>query len=89
MAMTENSKKVFTFLRENDGENLTLHQIATALGMESKSVNGCLVGMQKKQLVKREEASVMDGEGKAVTVKYIRLTDAAYSFDPDATPATK
>lgn len=89
MAMKENSKKVFTFLRENDGENLTLHQIATALGMEAKSVNGCLVGMQKKGLVIREEASTMDDEGKAITVKYIRLTDAAYSFDPDATPEGK
>lgn len=90
-AMTENSKKVFTFLIENKGEDLTLNGIATALGMEPKAINGYLVGMQKKGLIIREEFDTVGADGKKVVVKYIRLTPAADTFNPDAdtTPAKK
>ncbi len=84
MAMKETSKKVFNFLKECAGEDLTLNSIATALDMAPRSVNGCLVGMQKKGLVVREETTVPSEDGKPTTVKYIRLTDAAAAFDPDA-----
>lgn len=84
MAMKEASKNVFLFLKDNDGADLTLNDISTSLDMAVRSVNGCLVGMQKKGLVVREENQVMDSNGKTVTVKYIRLTEAADSFDPDA-----
>lgn len=84
MAMKESSKAVFTFLKETQTEDNTLSSIATALGMEPRSVNGCLVGMQKKGLVIREEVQSLDDAGKATTIKYIRLTPAADSFDPDA-----
>lgn len=84
MAMKETSKKVFNFLKESAGDDLTLNDIAASLDSNPKSVNGCLVGMQKKGLVIREEAEVMSADGKPVKVKYIRLTEAAATFDPDA-----
>lgn len=84
MAMKETSKKVFNFLKDSAGDNLTLNDISASLDMAVRSVNGCLVGMQKKGLVVREETETMGADGKTVKVKYIRLTDAADSFDPDA-----
>lgn len=84
MAMKETSKRVFNFLKDSAGDNLTLNDISASLDMAVRSVNGCLVGMQKKGLVVREETETMGADGKTVKVKYIRLTDAADSFDPDA-----
>lgn len=84
MAMKEASKTVFNFLKDCDGDNVTLHDIATSLNISSKSVNGCLVGMQKKNLIVREETTIMNDDGKEVVVKYIRLTDEGRTFDPDA-----
>ncbi len=90
-AMTENSKKVFTFLQENKGEDITLNGIASALQMDAKAVNGYLVGMQKKGLITREEVDTIGADGKKAVVKYIRLTVLADTFDPDVdpTPAKK
>jgi len=83
-AMTETSRKVYDYLKDTKGDDVTLNSIATALEMGVRSVNGCLVGMQKKGLVVREEVQTLDDAGKATTTKYIRLTDAADSYDPDA-----
>ena len=83
-AMKEASRKVWDFLKETEGSDITLNNIATAVDMQVRSVNGCLVGMQKKGLVVREEVSTIDEAGKATITKYIRLTDAAADFDPDA-----
>lgn len=84
MAMKDSSKKVFNFLMDNQGADITLNSIATSLDMPVRSVNGCLVGMQKKGLVVREEVQALDDNGKTVTTKYIRTTEAAASFNPDA-----
>lgn len=84
MAMKEASKKVFNFLKDSAGDDITLNDIAASLDMAVRSVNGCLVGMQKKGLVVREEVETMGTDGKSVKVKFIRLTEAADSFDPDA-----
>lgn len=83
-AMKDASKKVFNFLKDSAGDDLTLNDISTSLDMAVRSVNGCLVGMQKKGLVVREETETIGADGKTVKVKYIKLTDAAASFDPDA-----
>jgi len=84
MAMKDTSKTVFNFLKECDGDNVTLNDIATSLGMPARSVNGCLVGMQKKKLIVREETTAPGADGKDVAVKYIRLTVEGRNFNPDA-----
>ena len=82
--MKEASRKVYDFLKETEGTDLTLNGISEALDVPSRSVNGCLVGMQKKGLVIREEVKTLDDKGKETITKYIRLTEAAADFDPDA-----
>lgn len=83
-AMKETSRKVYDYLKDTEGTDVTLNSISDALDMPVRSVNGCLVGMQKKGLVVREEVVSADDAGKAVTTKFIRLTEAAADFNPDA-----
>lgn len=84
MAMSENSKKVFSFLQANDGKDLTAADIAKALGLEKKSVDGAFTSaIQKKEYGYREEAQV-EVDGKYVDVKFLKLTDAGRAFDVNA-----
>ena len=76
MAMKENSRKVFEYVKEHDGENMTAADIAEGTGLEIKSVNG--IGTPA-------EIQLEDGTHK--TVKFISLTAEGKAFDPDATPA--
>ena len=84
MAMSENSKKIFTFLQENDGKDFTAADVATALGLEKKSVDGAFTSaIQKKEYGYRQEAQV-EVDGKYVDVKFLKLTDAGRAFDVNA-----
>ena len=40
MALKENSKIVFNYVKEHDGENFTAADIAEATGLRPQSVNG-------------------------------------------------
>ena len=52
MAMKENSRKVFEYVKEHDGENMTAADIAEGTGLEIKSVNGIVTSaFQKKGLI--------------------------------------
>lgn len=82
--MTDNSRKVFDYLKENSaGADLTAKDVAEACGVSIQAVTGSVNGLVKKGLAFREEATIEDGE-KEKTVKYIRLTEEGYAFDPDA-----
>lgn len=87
MALTPVSKRVFEFLKECGDENNTIATIAKSLDMSEKSVNGVLLGLQRKSLIIREE--VADAEKGKKPIKYIRLTPAAEAFDPDEETTTK
>lgn len=82
--MTQNSRLVFDYLKDNFGEKLTHQAIVAALGVSSATVSGSVNGLVKKGYAIRNEETEMDENGKAVTVKYITLTDDGYAFDPDA-----
>lgn len=82
--MTDNSRKVFNFLKENHGVNVTAQEIAKELGITISAVTGSVNGLVKKSMAIRTEATVDAGEGKTNTVKYISLTDEGMAFDPDA-----
>ena len=82
--MTDNSRKVFNYLKEHYGEKLTHQQIVAALGVSSPAVTGSVNGLVKKELAVRNEETEMNDEGKATTVKYITLTEKGFAFDPDA-----
>lgn len=84
--MTEGSRKVFNFLKENYGEKLTNADIATSLGLTGPTVVGSVNGLVKKGYATREEVTIPATEegGKDMKVKYISLTEEGMSFDPDA-----
>ena len=84
--MTDGSRKVFNFLKENYGEKLTNADIATALSLSGPTVVGSVNGLVKKGYAVREEVVLPAQEegGKEVKVKYISLTEDGMNFDPDA-----
>jgi DNA-binding MarR family transcriptional regulator len=87
MAMTENSRKVFDFLKEN-GKEFTAQDISAALGISVAAVTGSVNGLVKKGRAIRREETTTTSDGKNKIVKYISLTDEGRAFDPDAVVET-
>ena len=86
MAMKENSKRVLNYLKEINGENVTAADVAAALGLEKKSVDGIFTSaIQRKGLGVRTPAEIELEDGTHKMVKFLSLTPAGVSFDPDAT----
>lgn len=82
--MKENSKKVLEFLKVNTG-NVTAADVAEALGMEKRSVDGIFTSaIQRKGLGVRTPAEVEMEDGSHKQVKFLSLTDAGMAYDPDA-----
>ena len=84
--MTDNSRKVFNFLKENDKE-FTAQEIAAALGVSVNAVTGSVNALVKNGRAIRREETATTAEGKAAVVKYISLTEDGKNFDPDAVEA--
>lgn len=90
MAMSENSKKVFDYLKENNGTDLTAADVAVALGLEKRSVDGIFTSaIQRKGYGERIPAEVELEDGTHKAVKLLRLTPAGMAFDPDAVEAAE
>ena len=86
MAMKENSKKVLNYLKEVRGENVTSTDVAAALGLEKRSVDGIFTSaIQRKGLGVRTPAEIELDDGTHKAVKFLSLTPAGMEFDPDAT----
>ena len=86
MAMKENSKKVLNYLKEVNGENVTAADVAVALGLEKRQVDGIFTSaIQRKQLGVRTPAEIELEDGTHNQVKFLSLTPAGMAFDPDAT----
>ena len=88
-AVSEKALTVLNYLKSIGDANVTAADIADALGMEKKSVDGVVTsGLQRKGLSERVPAQieVTDEEGntKYKDVKFIRLTDAGQAYDHDA-----
>lgn len=83
--MKENTRKVFDYLKENDGEDLTAANVAEALGLEKRQVDGIFTSaLQRKGYGYRDPAEVTNDDGSHSKVKYLRLTDEGLALDPDA-----
>lgn len=90
MALKENSRKVFDYVKSMNGEDITANDIAVATGLTDKQVNGIVTSaFQRKNLMERIPAEVELEDGTHKAVKFIRLTDEGKAFDPDAEPAEK
>lgn len=83
-AMKETTRKIFDFLKENDGQDMTATDVAEALGLTPRSVNGSFTSFQKKGWGIREEAEIELDDKTHKKVKFLRLTDAGRAVDPDA-----
>lgn len=83
--MKENSRKVFDYLKKVNGEDVTAADVAAALNLEKKTVDGCFTSaIQRKGLGVRVPAEVELEDGTHASVKFLRLTDEGLSYDPDA-----
>lgn len=83
--MKENSRKVFDYLKQINGANVTAEDVAKALGLEKKSVDGIFTSaIQRKSLGVRTPAEIELEDGTHKTVKFLSLTPAGMAFDPDA-----
>ena len=89
MAMKENSKKVITYLQGvSDDVDMTAADVAAELGMEKRSVDGIFTSaIQRKGLGVRTPAEIQLEDGTHKQVKFLSLTPAGMSFDPDAPDA--
>ena len=83
--MKENSRKVLEYLKANNGKDLTSADVAEALGLEKRSVDGIFTSaIQRKQLGVRTPAEIELEDGTHKAVKLLSLTPAGMAFDPDA-----
>lgn len=89
--MTENSKKIFDFLKENYGTSFTKEDLATALGVSIPTITGSVNGLVKKGYAVRTEEVIPSGQegGKDTVLKHIELTEAGLSYDPEAEEAAR
>lgn len=85
MAMSTNSKMILNYLKDNHSADLTAADVADALGLDARQVNGAFTSaIQRKGYGVREEAEVELADGSHKKVKFLRLNDAGMTFDPDA-----
>ena len=81
MAMKENTKRVFEYLKKVN-DNVTAADVADALGLEKKSVDGIFTSaIQKKGYGVRIPAEVELDDGSHRPVKFLKLTDAGMALD--------
>lgn len=76
---SDNAQVILNFLQDNPNVNMTANDLAEAVSLAPRTVNGCVTGLARRGLAVREEAEI---DGK--TVKYVRLTDEGLTADPYA-----
>ena len=83
--MKENSRRVLDYLKSVNGTNVTAADVAAALGLDKRQVDGSFTAaIQRKGLGVRVEAEVELEDGTHDKVKFLKLNDAGMAFDPDA-----
>ncbi len=83
MAMKENSRKVFEYLKSVQGQDVTAADVAAALGLEKRSVDGIFTSaIQRKGLGIRTPAEMELEDGSHKPIKLLSLTEAGMAFDP-------
>ena len=88
MAMKENTKKVFEYLKGIGNDNVTAADVANVLGLEKKSVDGIFTSaIQKKGYGVRVPTEVELDDGTHKTVKFLKLTDDGMALDLDQADA--
>lgn len=85
MAMSVNTLNIIEYLKAHNGENLTAQDVADALDVDVKVVNGAFTsGIQKKGLGQRIEAEIELDDGSHKKVKFLTLTADGLVFTAEA-----
>ena len=85
MAMKENTKSVLNYLKSVNGSDVTAADVADALGLEKRQVDGIFTSaLQRKGFGVRVPAEIELEDGSHKQIKFLRLTDAGMALDPDA-----
>lgn len=84
----ETTKKIFSYVKEHEDENITSGDVAEALGITKKSVDGSFTSFcnPSKGWAFREEDKITQPDGSKKVVKYLRLTDLGRSIDINNPP---
>lgn len=97
--MKVNSYNVFEYVKAHEDENITAKDIAAALDLDPKQVNGIITAAFQRHreeqngekvivpLMERVEGEIEremeDGKFKHESVKFIKLTDAGRAFEAE------
>lgn len=85
MAMKENTRAVWEYLKGLNGADVTAADVADALGLAKRQVDGIFTSaLQRKGFGVRVPAEVELDDGSHKQVKFLHLTDAGMALDPDA-----
>ena len=89
VAVSEKSLAVLEYLKGIGDQNVTAADIAAALGMEKKSVDGIVTSglIRNKGLAERIPAEIELEDGTHKTVKFIKATAAGLAYDHEAAKA--
>lgn len=88
-AVSEKSLVVLDYLKGIGDENVTAKDIAAALDMTDKTVNGIVTAglIRNKNLAERIPAEITLEDGSHQGVKFIKLTEAGKAYDHAAAVA--
>lgn len=82
--MSSNSIKVLDYLKQVNGTQVTAADVAEALGLEKKSVDGIFTSaIQRKGLGVRTPAEIELEDGTHRQVKFLSLTPEGMNFSPE------
>ena len=88
-AVSEKGLVVLDYLKSIGDQNVTAADIAAALNMETKSVDGVVTSglIRNRGLAERIPAEIELSDGTHKTVKFIKVTEAGYAYDHEAAKA--
>ncbi len=80
-----NTIAVINYLKEVNGQNVTAADVAEALGLEKRTVDGIFTSaIQRKNLGTRTPAEVELADGTHRQVKFLSLTEEGMNLDTSA-----
>lgn len=86
--MKANSRAVYDYIKAHNDVDMTSQDVADALGLEKRTVDGCFTSaLCRKGLGVRVTSEIQLEDGSHKAVKYLHLTDAGLAYDPDAEDA--
>lgn len=93
--MTIGSQMVLSVMKKNFGTELTKAQLAEMAGVSFSTVNGCINGLNKKNLIIdraeeiEETPATETRKAKMKTVHYVMLNEDGLAYDPIAEEEAK